>query len=282
MRSVVGDNNSEFYDIDRHITHRKISKSKAEAIVLGDDHALFACPDVREATFGKGGIVEVTRPKYIVRHDLIDSYSISHHHRNHPSVGFKKHITGLNKLEDELELTARYLEDTTPKGSISVVVPSNHHDHIMRWMETVEWRTELWNARIYHELWVEWLSAIEKEKEWSPFIWWMKKNCSANALYLREDYPFIIKDIYLGYHGHRGSDGARGNIKGFAKIGAKTITGHTHSPEVDKGAYRVGTSSQLRLDYTKGASSWLGSHCLIHPNGKRQIVHIIYGDWRYN
>jgi hypothetical protein len=97
---------------------------------------------------------------------------------------------------------------------------------------------------------------------------------------LTNDYPFIIKDIYCGYHGDRGANGARGSLAGWAKIGTKVIVGHTHSPGIEKGAYMIGTSSKLSLEYTSGPSSWMNTHAIIHPDGKRQLITIINGEWR--
>lgn len=285
LRGVVGDHTSEFYDLNYHITNRGVKQiNQIEAIVLGDEHERFGCPDTKKATFeGPSSIVQTLKPKWIVRHDVIDSYSISHHHKHSPATLLKKQLRQQNKLEDELKDTALYLEETTPDFTTSVIVPSNHHNHIKRWLEEVDWKSELWNARIYHEMWSAWITAIEQGKEdsWHPFTWWMQKNCKANALYLQEDYPFIVQGIYLGYHGDRGPNGSRGNIKSFAKIGVKTVTGHPHQPGIEKGAYQVGTSSKLRLDYNPGPSSWLNTHCIVHANGKRQLINIIYGDWRF-
>jgi hypothetical protein len=177
-------------------------------------------------------------------------------------------------------MTAKYLEATTPAGSTSVVVPSNHHEHVARYLKEVDWRKELWNARIYIKLWDAWLDAIEEGEDFDPFTYWMKNNCKASALYPKPDYPFLIKGIYVGYHGDRGPNGAKGTISNMSKIGAKTIIGHTHSPGIDKGCFQVGTSSILSLEYTSGPSSWLNTHCLIFPNGKRQLVNIIQGEWR--
>ena len=284
LRGVTGDNDSEFYDINYHITARGVKKVNAiEAIILGDEHVIVGCPDVRAATFeGPDSIVQVTKPKFILRHDVIDSYSISHHHRQQPSIRFKKHVEQTDRLESELWATAAHIEATTPEFSTSVIVPSNHHNHIEQWLEESDWKREPWNARIYHEMWAEWLAAIESKQPFHPYTWWMQQNCNANVIYLQDDYPFIVKDIYLGYHGDRGANGAKGTIKGFSKIGAKTVIGHTHSPGIEKGAYQVGTSSKLRLEYTRGPSSWLNTHCLIHSNGKRQLINIFWGDWRYD
>lgn len=282
IRNFVGDEKSEFYDVDLYVTSKGVKKCpRVEALILGDEHVIENCPDTKAATFdGPNSIVQVCKPKYIVRHDVIDSYSISHHHRQTPSIRYKKHKQGTDRLIDELNQTARFIEATTPDFATSVIIPSNHHSHITRWLEEVDWRHELHNAQIYHEMWAAWLFHIDQGEAFEPFSWWMKKNCKAEAMYPDKDYPFIVKGIYLSYHGDRGADGAKGHIAGFAKIGAKTVTGHSHSPGIEKGAYRVGTSSKLKLEYTSGPSSWLNTHCIISPNGKRQLINVIYGDWR--
>lgn len=282
IRSVVGDSKGEFYDLDLHCTSRGVKKIKSiPGIVLGDEHEWFNSPEVREATFdAPDSVIKTLKPKLIIRHDVTDSYSITHHHKNSPSIKYSKHFNNMDSLEMELESTVRFLEETTPKGSTSVVVPSNHHNHIKRWLEEIDWRTEPWNARIYMELWGAWLDAIDHNFDFHPFTWWMKKNCKADVLYLVDDYPFIIKGVYVGYHGDRGPNGAKGSITSFAKIGVKTIIGHLHTPGINKGCYQVGTSSELNLEYTSGPSSWLQTHCLIFPNSKRQLVNIVGGKWR--
>jgi len=283
LRGVVGDNDSEFYDLDYHITSRGIKKIKEiEAIDLGDEHIYYKCEDVQWATFqSRDSIINTLCPKYIIRHDITDAFSISHHHRNSPSIRYRKFVEHDDSLEHELRKVAEHLEETTPDFATSIIVSSNHHNHISRWLEETDWKLEPWNARIYHEMWAAWLAAIDDKESFHPFVWWMKQNCEANAIYLTDDYPFIIKNIYLGYHGDRGPNGTKGNINSFAKIGAKTITAHTHSPAIEKGAYRVGISSQLRMEYTIGPSSWLQTHAIIHPNGKRQLINIIDSAWRY-
>jgi len=284
IRSVVADDQSEFYDLDNQVSGKSVKKGKrAEALVLGDEHSLFTSQAVKIATFGTGvvpGIVSVLKPKYLVRHDLIDSYSISHHHRGQPDRQYAKSMTGYNSLANELDITARYLEATTPTGSTSVIVPSNHHNHITQWLREVDWRVEPWNAKIYHQMWAAWLNAIDEKKYFHPFDWWMQTHCNADVLYLQPDYPFIVQGIYLGYHGDKGINGAKGSLGSFAKIGVKTVTGHWHSPGIEKGAYLVGTSTKLNLEYTSGPGSWLNTHCPVYANGKRQLIHIIKGRWR--
>lgn len=71
-----------------------------------------------------------------------------------------------------------------------------------------------------------------------------------------------------------------GSLKGYGKIGVKTVTGHTHSPGIRDGAYQVGGSTRLGLAYLRGPSSWLHTHCAIYANGKRSLINIIDGEWR--
>jgi hypothetical protein len=89
-----------------------------------------------------------------------------------------------------------------------------------------------------------------------------------------------VEGIECGLHGHYGANGGKGGLKSFARIGVKTITAHAHTPGIEEGAYRVGTSTKLTRGYTHGPSSWLQTHCLIYPNGKRTLINIIDGKWR--
>lgn len=282
IRNITGDNDSEFYDLHLHVNDRRIKTvSSIPALVTGDEHHMFISEEVTSATYtGDDSMVKLLRPNYLVRHDIIDSYSISHHHRNSPSIRYAKELNKTNSLEDELKISAKYLEATTPANSTNVIVMSNHHNHIKQWLEESDWRSDMVNAEIYHEMWAAWIRAIKAQQTFHPFIWWMKANCVAHSLYLTDDYPFIVKGIYLGYHGDRGPNGSKGSIKNLSKIGAKTVIGHFHSPGIEKGAYQVGVSTESKLEYTSGPSSWMNTHCLVHSNGKRQLVHIIKGEYR--
>lgn len=101
-----------------------------------------------------------------------------------------------------------------------------------------------------------------------------------NTYFHDRDERFLIEDIDLNNHGDRGSNGAKGSAASFAKAGYKTVTGHTHTPQIEKGAYVVGCSCKLDMGYNSGYSSWLNTHCVIYPNGKRALINVIKGKWR--
>ena len=92
---------------------------------------------------------------------------------------------------------------------------------------------------------------------------------------------YDIKGIKVDMHGHLGPNGSRGGtVRTFAKLGVKTITGHSHGPGIMDGAYRVGTSSVYDPEYVAGPSSWLQTHGVIYANGKRSLLNIINGEYK--
>jgi hypothetical protein len=72
----------------------------------------------------------------------------------------------------------------------------------------------------------------------------------------------------------------RGSINNLRRISNKSIIGHSHTPGIEEGCYQVGTSTYLRLEYNKGASSWLNAHSVLNADGKRQMLVIVEGRWR--
>jgi hypothetical protein len=116
-----------------------------------------------------------------------------------------------------------------------------------------------------------------------PFVMWGRRMLKhpERVQFLGAGESFTIHGIECGFHGHEGANGARGSIKSFGKVGVKVIIGHSHSPGIRDGVYQVGTSTPLRLEYSGGGpTSWLNTHCLIYPNGKRTLINIIDGEWR--
>jgi len=83
-----------------------------------------------------------------------------------------------------------------------------------------------------------------------------------------------VKGWLMSMHGHIGSSGSRGSLNQYSKLSTKTVTGHSHSIGRVGGAVSVGTSTHLRLEYNKGASSWINAHGVVNRLGKFQ--HIVF------
>lgn len=272
-----------YYDKDGFTLHEGI-----DALITGDEHAMFVDPQVKSVTYiSPRSIANVLNPKVIVRHDIIDCWAVSHHHKHNTLTQYAKYISNTNKIEDELMKTINYIIETTPSGSNNMIVSSNHNDHLTRWLNEADIKNEPWNALIYHRLMYEVLLQTKMSTSGAshpnPFELYSlpifeKKHIDVK--FLNRTTSYKIHGIELAIHGDKGQNGARGSRRQFSNLPAKSIIGHSHSPGIEKGCYQVGTSSYLQMDYNLGPSSWVHAHCLVYPNGKRQLIMIIKGKFR--
>jgi hypothetical protein len=286
--NAVGD--GSFYEIaggkvSRYTGNRITTQKGVEALVMGDTHVDYIDPDVYTATFGKSGIIDALKPKTLVWHDVLDFYSRSHHHSCLTNIAKGKE--GKDDVGAEIKRAVNFIIENTPKGTKSVVVPSNHDEHLGRWIKEADWKRDPVNAEVYLETALHMVRSAKMEANgasWSdPFHYWFNKLAPKhNVTLLSRDNTFTIKDIELSMHGDKGPNGSRGTLVGLSKIGVKSIIGHSHTPGIREGAYQTGTSSYLRLEYNSGPSSWMHSHCIVYPNGKRCLINIIGDTWRYD
>lgn len=294
LRHLHAVKDGSFIDLDTEYTPTGYRKAPpAEALVMGDTHAMFVDKKVlAAATAGKNSMVHRLKPKVIVWHDLLDFYSANHHHRNKPFLAVAKYRSGANLVGEEIKQSFGLVKDVAlrfPKV-IHVFPESNHNEALSRWLSEADWREDPANAQTYLELALLMVKSAKIGPNGSeyanPFV-----HCGLDILgnsprfkFLSSRTPCIIKGIDVGQHGHLGANGAKGSIKGFAKLGIKTITGHGHTPGIEGGAYRVGTNSKDQMEYTYGPSSWLHTNAVIYGNGKRVLTTIIHGEctfrWR--
>ena len=288
MRQVIADKLGSFIDLDTLYTPDEVKPApRALGLVMGDTHAQCVEESVLRATFeGENSLVGRTNPEVLVWHDVLDFISANHHHRNDPFFLAAKNKAGIDRIADELETTFN-LVNKYGKGRRNVFPASNHNEALHRWLRETDWRKErdYYNIEVYLETALYMIKNMETDVTPfhipDPFVYWAKKlldkDLDAVLLGRRED--FSIANISVGQHGDIGSGGSRGSLLAYSKLGNKSIIGHTHAPGIIDGAYQVGTNSKLQLDYNIGPSRWLHTDCLILANGKRQLIHFIYGNF---
>lgn len=274
-----------FCDLGKYYTKNIVSEMETLGIVTGDEHAMFSDPDVIAATYkNEDSLVNYLKPKIIVRHDINDFASASHHHKNNIFMKYAKWKTGTNDVAAELDGTIDFINNTTPKESETWIVASNHNEHLLRWLNECDPKYEPWNARVYHYLMYKMLCLSDMTENGlicpDPFQLYGEGKFSENVKFIGRKDDAMIADVHVGYHGDAGVNGSRGSRGQFSILPTKTVIGHSHSPGINQGCYQVGTSSRLRLDYNIGPSSWHHAHCLIYANGKRQLVFIVNGEYR--
>lgn len=289
IRQLNADDKGIFYDLNRKYTKDGVEKiARVNAIIHGDIHSMFLDVDVKKATWtNKDSIVNVLNPVHEVLHDVVDFYSRNHHHKHDPFVNFAKYSADVDNVKTELDgVVSLHNEIWSRPDTRYHYVSSNHHDALTRWLKEADPKGDPRNALIYHELMSELLRHTKMTPNGSrypdPFESYVlpRLRNRASVSFHGRDERFFIHNIDLNNHGDRGANGARGSAASFARAGYKTVTGHSHTPQIEKGAYVVGCSCELDMEYNAGYSSWLHTHCVIYPNGKRALINIIKGKWR--
>jgi hypothetical protein len=289
LRQLNSVMDGSFIDLDYEYTPTGVKKAPpAAALIMGDTHAQFVEPSVMKATFeDKDSIVNLLKPEHLCWHDALDFYSKNHHNRGNTFIDYAKHNSGLNDVKKEVELTFNLVNKHTEKLNIKNIFPaSNHPEALFRWIKESDWRSDPVNAEFYLETALFMVKGTSMGDSGTitpdPFVYWGNKFLKKpqNSVFLSRDQSFVISGVDVGSHGDLGPNGSRGSITNISKIGVKTVSGHSHSPGIYDGAYQVGTSSKLKLEYNRGPSGWLQTHCILYANGKRSLINIIKGKYK--
>lgn len=258
------------FDLDRYYTPDGYTTGwSVAAMVYGDVHVQALDPKVDQLL---KQVNKKLAPEQKVFHDLHDQHVGSHHRKDDVIFGLAKAKQGRLSVRDELMCAVEYLE----KHPESFIVDSNHHRHLDQWFNRFNPKNDLVNVDLYFEL-AELLRAdLEEGGDGNLFRLFVHAYCGAEVNFVNPDDRFLIRGIDCSQHGDRGPNGARGSARGFAQSGSKTMVGHSHTPQIEKGCYVVGVMSP-DLDYAKGLSSWCNTHGIIYDNGKRALFNIIKG-----
>lgn len=286
IRHLNCDSKGRFYDLDRYYTPEGVTKGhRIKALIPGDEHVKFNKKAVRRATYdNKDSMVNLLKPEFIIRHDVLDSYAGSHHHDKNDVLLFRKHHNGDSDFRKEVDQAIKFINDTTPKFSTTLLVPSNHVDHLYKWLAKVDPKIDHTNALFIHELkTLQYQNALKgklyDQYHTDPFKLYAETRLYCKFKFLRMCQQHLIVGIDVGQHGDIGPNGTRGSAQGMAKSVNKMFIGHSHTARIVLGVYQMGTSTD-RLEYAKGLSSWTNTHGIIYQNGKRALYDIIRGDWK--
>lgn len=278
FRQIQADDKGNFYDLGLKYTPTSVSSVQPEGFILGDWHSGLTDPEAKKAWFD---ISNLTKPKRIFLHDAFDGTSINHHENNYKLLKAQRAEKNQLSLDKELEILASDIKDICNLTDEVVVVKSNHDEFLSRYLQEGRYVNDPQNHRISLILALKMLDGADPLKY------------AINSLFLKDDSSIIkkinwlsadddysIEGIQCAAHGHLGANGAKGNLISMESAYGNSVSGHSHTPEILRGAWQVGTSSFLKLVYNKGTSSWLHSSCLIYPGGARQLINCINGKWR--
>ncbi len=280
-RELIAGNDGIIHDLDRRFDGDTVTTGhRVDGLVIGDEHIKWIDPAVRACTFDR--LIPRLRPRTLVRHDVHDHYSQSHHHASDTILKVHKAHNGDWSVEDELHLAVDHIAATTPEYATSVVVDANHSRHLREWLNRYSANSDPHNAMVAWELQGLIADAIRDGRDPDPFRLYLEKHLPAHIAqrvrFVSPNDELLIAGIDCSQHGDRGPNGSRPTLRGFARANHKTFTGHSHTPGIEQGAWAVGVSAP-DMQYAKGLSSWMTTHGVIYPNGKRALVHIVNGHY---
>ncbi len=275
MRALA---NGKFIDLGTEFNKsNKPRKAGLEALVLGDLHVGDTDPEVRKANYE---MIEEFHPKRLVIHDLFNGHSVNHHDWG-KLVTLVREVYMRERAELKTELSECYEElcslAKAMKGKEVIIVASNHNEFLNRYLEEVRLRDDPLNAYLAAQLMPRMMNGEDPVEAGLKMIGKIPRNIT----FLKRDEDYKVLGWQLGSHGDKGMAGGRGSMIAREFANGKSITGHSHVPEILRDTFVVGTSTYLNLPYTRGSpSAWMNSDVMLWENGTAQVVNIIYGDWR--
>lgn len=272
FRQIQSDEKGGFVDLGRYYRKNKITKMAPSAFVLGDWHSGETDVDAVKAWLA---VTDMVTPKSWIIHDGFSGNSISHHTVGKNIVKAKMAKHNELSLEKELNGYCKDLDMMVDKVGKVVIVKSNHDDFLDRYLDEGRYIADHENHRLALELATASIDGMDPLRYYYETIFKSKK--AKNIQWLERDEDYSIAGIQLGAHGDKGANGARGSAVSLEAAYGNCVFGHSHTPEILRGAWCVGTTSKLKLSYNVGASSWFHTSCLVYPNGQRQLINSIDG-----
>lgn len=290
-RQLNADSDGVIYDLDLCAKDGIVTEGhRVEAITGGDTHEDEKDPIVHKAKYAPGGMMDVLRPKYNFVHDLLNFARRSHHNIKDPYFMIEQFVKRTESVEEEVAGCRAHLEEIRRDDCWTVVVDSNHDRHLDTWLRDNDGRKDPVNARYWsnlNKLKIDLIYADLAGHLFSMAVSGQDHEWAAkyNVRFLMEDEGFVTckafgGGIENGMHGDRAANGARGNIRSFARMGRRCNVAHSHQCGIFQGAMQAGTNSKLKLRYNHGASGWSQTDIITYPNGKRTLVTFAFGKWR--
>lgn len=274
IRQLVATKGGVVHDVGLRYAPDGVYPASAPTLVLGDLHAELHTEQSRAELYAA---CTALKPRTIIVHDVLDFPTGSHHNRHQ----WWDTPARARSIRADVEQACDMLDDLAQIAPV-VVVPSNHHDHLDRWLQETHPRESPRDAQLWVELWDLWYRG-HRESGFERYYRNLHAQFNTHEVrFLADGEPLWVSGVFCGYHGHRGANGARGTLRGFSRLGAKVVIGHSHNPGWLDGARQVGVMAPPeRFDYRAGQpDASLRTMCAIWPNGKTQLINLIAGRYR--
>lgn len=270
FRQVQADSKGRFADLGKLYSPSGVKDYAPEAFVLGDWHSGETDP---EAYACWEAVSKATKVKSWIMHDMFSGNSINPHVRGKHLTRAKMAAENLLSLKDELDGFVKDVLSLSNRRKL-VIVKSNHDEFLDRYLNDGMYLDDAPNHRLALDLAC---AVLDNKNPLQDYFENNAKKTKNPVKWLVRDESYKVADVELGQHGDIGSNGARGSAVSMESAYGKCVYGHSHTPNILRESWCVGTSTYLQLSYNRGASSWFHSSCLVYPNGQRQMINNIQG-----
>lgn len=251
----------------------KPKKVRTLALVPGDLHSYDLNKDHLAATMEQ---INYFNPENLFLHDTFDGTSISHHYKGKEKDAYDAYLLQGMNLEKELKDTAKVIKMFSDSGANTYIVASNHDEHLARYLNEGRFINDKGNQLIGAKLY----TAMLEDNNPLEYGLNLVSDVDGNVFFLERDKDFKIQGVQLSSHGDLGSNGGRGSPRSIEHAHGKSITGHTHSAFIMRDTYKVGTSTNMRVGYNRGYSSWTNTNAVLYEDGSIQLLNTINKKWR--
>lgn len=273
-RNVRVTKEGTFIDIIHSVTPKGVKRiKKSLGVILGDAHTRMLDRKFVEIT---KGVLRKLNPDKGVVHDVLDGSSFNPHEIHDMFIQRRKIIEGKHLVEEELEETMEFLEEIRAEFKEIVVVESNHDIFLDRYINSDNWKKDLHNSPAYlRYAYIQ--QTVDLREHGNILGYLINERFGDKVSYLAMGSTYKVGEHECALHGDYGTNGAKGNVKGFSRLNIKIVTAHTHSPAIFNNTTCVGVSAYLSQYYNrKGFSSWAMAHNVVHDNLKDQLL--TFGD----
>jgi hypothetical protein len=274
-RNIYVTDDGEFTDLCYKVTPEGVTRIDAvEAIVWGDIHKEVMDENIYKKT---KKLCKLLKPKVHVLHDLLDGGRFNPHERKDVFVKRRKILRNEYLIDEEVDEAVDFPKRLLKEcgGEKVYIVQSNHDEFLDRHITDTDWKKDLHNSAAYLK-YASIQQTVDLEDYGNIFGYLLKGKYPKKkhgVKYLKYGDLLTIKGFNCAMHGDHGTNGSRGSIMQYKRVNFKMIHGHNHSPIIMDGVTSVGLTGKVHQYYTrKGISTHAYSHCLIHENGKRQLL----------
>jgi len=275
FRQVRADADGSFYDLHTKYMPTETKEVYPDAFVMGDLHSSGKDQSVFDTWLE---CIKTLKPKQVVLHDVCDSNSISHHHKDKLITQAIQANEGRHVLENEIKILVNDLNRVSELVQEVYIVKSNHDEHLNRYLEDGRYVQDKVNYAFAAKL-VDVMMRGEDPLKYACELCGLK---ATNIKWLSRKDDHHIGETQLGWHGDLGANGGRSGLNTIEIAFPNSVIAHSHSPKIWRSVYVVGTTSKLDMGYNVGLSSWMHTSCIVHRNGARQLINCFDKKWRMN